>query len=233
MARGPQQEEGPCVWPQGLLCGSPVGWGPVQGVPSALPLATSCPQAPRAVAAPQGPWGGIAGRCPPGGLPLPSSSGWQPCRAGGRRPPGSSRQRWSHCSAPADAFGGGPGGSQGPGGLGEACAQTQGPLTASEGPAVGEDCSCPPSPPPVRRRLALPRPPPALALLLCEACVTVLGASSRPDVLGSCARCTPHRVPVGPSVVPSQGFFISVVSACSFRCCREFSFFMEPFPSSL
>ena len=85
---------------------------------------------------PQGPWGRDPWPAPAWGLAMPSSSGWQPCRAGEKRPPGSSRQCWSHCSA--GGFGEGPGRSQDPGGLREARAQTWGPPKDSEGLAVGK-----------------------------------------------------------------------------------------------
>ena len=85
---------------------------------------------------PRGPGGAIRWPAPAWGLAMPSSSGWQPCRAGEKRPPGSSRQRWSHCSA--GGFGEGPGRSQDPGGLREARAQTRGPPKDSEGLVVGK-----------------------------------------------------------------------------------------------
>ena len=157
--RSPAGRRALCVAP-GPAGRRPCGAGPVQGGPQPCP-AHILPSGSESGGCTPGLRGGIAGGARWGvalaeSLRLAATQGWR------EEAPGSSRQCWSHCSAPADASGEGPGGSQGPRGLGEARAQTRGPPTASERPAVGEEHSRPPSPS-VRRRSALPRPPQAPA----------------------------------------------------------------------
>lgn len=133
----PSRETGPLCSPRACCGEGPWGGDQCRERPQPCPCPHPALRFREQRLHPRGPWGRDHWPAPTWGLAVPSSSGWQPCRAGGKRPRGSSRQRWSHCSA--GGFGEGPGGSQDPGGLGEAHAQTWGPPKASEGLAVGEN----------------------------------------------------------------------------------------------
>ena len=204
------------MWPQGLLWGGPVGRGPVQGAPSALPLPTSCPQAPRAAAAPPGALGegSLAGaRLGTGHAEFLGLAALQ-----GRREEAPRLLQAVLESLLCWWVWRGAWQVPGPWGLEGGSCPDLGPPKGQRGARSWKEASCPAvSPalaahqaPSVRQMSALPpsgsvRPGRRFSV-----------RAHAPDVLSSCARRMPRCMPLGPSALHFQGF----ISGC---VCPSFS----------
>lgn len=224
-------EKGPVRGPRACCAEAPGGGAQCRDCPQPCPSPHPALRLREQQLHPGGPRGGIAGRCPPGGCPCRVPRAGSPAGpegGGPLAPPGSAGVT---ALPPLMLLEGGRAGPKALGVWGRRVSRLGAPRRPARGPRLERSAAAHQAPS-VRRRSVLPRPPQALALLLCEACLTVLGG---PHALTFSARVrvTQRTVCLSVPLWFPPRVFISAVSACSFRCCREFSFFFTdafPFP---